>query len=29
MSRHLRYLGAVGEVGAIYWLAAKVGLRLA
>ena len=29
MNRHLRYLGAVGGVGAIYWLAAKVGLQLA
>jgi signal transduction histidine kinase len=29
MNRHLRYLGAVGAVGAIYWLAAKVGLQLA
>ena len=29
MNRHLRYLGAVGAVGAIYWLAAKLGLQLA
>lgn len=29
MNRHLRYLGAVGGVGAIYWLAAKGGLQLA
>ena len=29
MSRHLRYLGAVGVVGAMYWLAAKAGLQLA
>jgi signal transduction histidine kinase len=29
MNRHLRYLGAVGGVGAIYWLAAKAGLQLA
>jgi signal transduction histidine kinase len=29
MTRHLRYLGAVGVVGAIYWLAAKGGLQLA
>ena len=29
MNRHLRYMGAVGGVGAIYWLAAKVGLQLA
>ena len=28
MNPHLRYLGAVGGVGAIYWLAAKVGLQL-
>jgi signal transduction histidine kinase len=29
MNRHLRYMGAVGGVGAIYWLAAKGGLQLA
>ncbi|MGZ4186983.1 MAG: MASE1 domain-containing protein [Solirubrobacteraceae bacterium] len=29
MNRHLRYVGAVGAVGAIYWLAAKGGLQLA
>ena len=29
MNRHLRYVGAVGGVGAIYWLAAKGGLQLA
>src|SRR6516225_7842813 len=29
MNRHLRYLGAVGGVGAIYWLAAKAELHLA
>ena len=29
MNRHLRYVGAVGAVGAIYWLAAKLGLQLA
>jgi signal transduction histidine kinase len=29
MHRHLRYMGAVGGVGAIYWLAAKGGLQLA
>lgn len=29
MNRHLRYLGAVGGVGAIYWLSAKAGLQLA
>ena len=29
MGRHLRYVGAVAGVGAIYWLAAKVGLQLA
>src|SRR5690242_9303148 len=29
MNRLLRYLGAVGGVGAIYWLAAKGGLQLA
>ena len=29
MNRHLRYLGAVGAVGAVYWLAAKAGLQLA
>ncbi|MBV9336339.1 MAG: sensor histidine kinase [Solirubrobacterales bacterium] len=29
MSRHLRYVGAVGGVGAVYWLAAKAGLHLA
>ena len=29
MNRHLRYVGAVGGVGAIYWLAAKAGLQLA
>src|SRR5438045_788671 len=29
MNRHLRYLGAVGGVGAIYWLGAKAGLQLA
>jgi signal transduction histidine kinase len=29
MNRHLRYVGAVGAVGAIYWLAAKAGLQLA
>lgn len=28
MNRHLRYVGAVGAVGAIYWLAAKGGLQL-
>jgi signal transduction histidine kinase len=28
MNRHLRYLGAVGGVGAMYWLAAKAGLQL-
>jgi signal transduction histidine kinase len=26
---HLRYVGAVGAVGAVYWLAAKLGLQLA
>lgn len=29
LSRHLRYAGGVGAVGAIYWLAAKGGLQLA
>jgi signal transduction histidine kinase len=29
MNRHLRYVGAVGGVGALYWLAAKGGLQLA
>ena len=29
MNRHLRYVGAVAGVGAIYWLAAKAGLQLA
>src|SRR5689334_15238996 len=29
MNRHLRYVGAVGAVGAIYWLAARAGLQLA
>jgi signal transduction histidine kinase len=29
MGRHLRYVGAVAGVGAIYWLAAKGGLQLA
>ena len=29
MNRHLRYLGAVGGVGAMYWLAAKAELQLA
>ena len=29
MKRHLRYVGAVGGVGAIYWVAAKGGLQLA
>ena len=29
MNRHLRYLGAVGAVGAVYWIAAKAGLQLA
>lgn len=29
MNRHVRYLGAVGGVGAIYWLTAKAGLQLA
>src|SRR5947209_6857826 len=29
MNRHLRYVGGVGGVGAIYWLAAKGGLQLA
>ncbi|MGZ4287795.1 MAG: MASE1 domain-containing protein [Solirubrobacteraceae bacterium] len=29
MNRHLRYVGAVGGVSAIYWLAAKGGLQLA
>ena len=29
MNRHLRYVGAVGAVGAVYWLAAKGGLELA
>jgi signal transduction histidine kinase len=29
MNRHLRYVCAVGGVGAIYWLAAKAGLQLA
>jgi signal transduction histidine kinase len=29
MNRHLRYMGAVGGVGAIYWLSAKAGLQLA
>jgi signal transduction histidine kinase len=29
MNRHVRYLGAVGGVGAIYWLAAKAELHLA
>lgn len=29
MNRHVRYVGAVGGVGAIYWLAAKGGLQLA
>ena len=29
MNRHLRYMGAVAGVGAMYWLAAKGGLQLA
>lgn len=29
MNRPLRYVGGVGGVGAIYWLAAKAGLQLA
>jgi hypothetical protein len=29
MNRHLRYLGAVAGVGAMYWLAAKAELQLA
>ncbi|MBV9416755.1 MAG: sensor histidine kinase, partial [Solirubrobacterales bacterium] len=29
MNRHLRYLGGVGAVGAVYWVAAKAGLQLA
>jgi signal transduction histidine kinase len=29
MNRHLRYVGAIVAVGAIYWLAAKGGLQLA
>jgi signal transduction histidine kinase len=29
MNRQLRYVGAVGAVGAVYWLAAKGGLELA
>ena len=29
MNRHLRYLGAVGAVGVVYWIAAKAGLQLA
>ena len=29
MNRHLRYVSAVGAAGAVYWLAAKVGLQLA
>ena len=29
MNLHLRYFGAVGGVGAIYWLSAKAGLQLA
>ena len=29
MTRHLRYMGAVAGVGAMYWLAAKGGLQLA
>jgi signal transduction histidine kinase len=29
MNRHLRYVGAVAAVGAVYWLAAKGGLQLA
>jgi integral membrane sensor domain MASE1 len=29
MNRHLRYMGAVAGVSAMYWLAAKGGLRLA
>ncbi len=29
MNRHLRYVCAVGGVGAVYWLAAKGGLQLA
>ena len=29
MNRHLRYVVAVGAAGAVYWLAAKVGLQLA
>jgi signal transduction histidine kinase len=28
MKGHLRYAGAVGAVGAVYWLAAKLGLEL-
>src|SRR2546423_1863615 len=28
-NRHLRYVGAVAAVGAVYWLAAKAGLQLA
>ncbi|MFL5863347.1 MAG: MASE1 domain-containing protein, partial [Solirubrobacteraceae bacterium] len=29
MTRHLRYVGAVGGVAALYWIAAKGGLQLA
>ena len=29
MNRHLRYVGAIGVVGAVYWAAAKAGLQLA
>ena len=29
MNRHLRYMGAVGGVGVVYWIAAKAGLQLA
>ena len=28
MSRQLRYMGAIGGVGGVYWLAAKAGLQL-
>src|SRR5690242_975555 len=29
MNRHVRYVGAVGGVGVVYWLAARAGLQLA
>jgi signal transduction histidine kinase len=29
MNRHLRYVAAVGGLGAVYWLSAKAGLQLA